>query len=316
MVTFIGPTLLSGIGQMLHKYLYVFPDSKYVELIPGQVPSGDVAVIFALPAGPWLELIPEIKRKFKKVHCMSICETETVHEDYGKLFEHFSEIIVASDFCKKVFSRQFPGTNFLVWRAHVPRPPKSCKSQKVLDLPKNRYVFYHMGNIVDPRKNLRGILEAFLRLNRPDETFLVLKATCIQPIEIKLPNVLVINGLIPEAEMECIHEACHCYVSFSNSEGIGMGAVEAALHSKPVIITDYGGAVEYIKTPYVVPCGLQEIPRDDFLFKKGMLWGQPSSDKLLEFMGHAFDNKVYYMEHTHTNELVGAPEIQRTCPFI
>jgi hypothetical protein len=95
-----------------------------------------------------------------------------------------------------------------------------------------------------------------------------------------------------------------------------MGAVEAALHSKPVIITDYGGAVEYIKTPYVVPCGLQEIPRDVFLFKKGLLWGQPSSDKLLEFMGHAFDNKVYYMEHTHTNELVGAPEIQRTCPFI
>lgn len=316
MVTFIGPTLLSGIGQMLHKYLYVFRDSKYVELVPGQVPSGDVAVIFALPAGPWLELIPEIKRNFKKVHCMTICETETVHEGYGKLFEFFDEIIVASDFCQRVFSRQFPEKKFIVWRAHVPRPPKSCKSQKVLDLPKDRYVFYHIGNIVDPRKNIRGILEAFMRLGRPDDTLLVLKATCLQTVEIKLPNVLVINGLLPEAELECIHEACHCYVSFSNSEGIGMGAVEAALHNKPVIITEYGGACEYIKTPYVIPCELQEIPRDDFLFKKGMLWGKPNPDKLLEFMGHALDNKVYYVEHSHTKELVGAPEIQRTCPFM
>ena len=39
---------------------------------------------------------------------MTVCETETVHEDYGKLFDLFDRIAVASEFCKKVFSRQFP----------------------------------------------------------------------------------------------------------------------------------------------------------------------------------------------------------------
>ena len=34
-----------------------------------------------------------------------------------------------------------------------------------------------------------------------------------------------------------------CYVSFSSSEGVGMGAVEAAIRNKPVIITDYGGCI-------------------------------------------------------------------------
>ena len=96
-------------------------------------------------------------------------------------------------------------------------------------------------------------------MNKPNETFLVLKATCVRPVEIRLPNVLVLNGLLPESDLECIHQSCDCYVSFSSSEGIGMGAVEAALHNKPVIITDYGGAPEYIKTPYTVPCGLQAI---------------------------------------------------------
>ena len=30
------------------------------------------------------------------------------------------------------------------------------------------------------------------------------------------------------------------------------------------------GSPDYIKTPYLIKCGLQEIPCDDFLFKKGI----------------------------------------------
>ena len=52
--------------------------------------------------------------------------------------------------------------------------------------------------------------------------------------------------------MEDIHSKSDCYVSFSSSEGVGMGAVEAAVRNKPVIITDYGGATEYIETPYTI----------------------------------------------------------------
>jgi len=315
-ITFIGPTLLSGIGQMLHKYLAVFPGARYIEFNPNNIPSGHVAVIFALPTGHWIQCIPIIKKNFTSVHCMTICETETVHEAYGQLFEHFKEIIVASDFCKKVFSRQFPDTKFIVWRAHVPEPLQSQGPVKDFGIPKDRYIFYHIGNIIDQRKNIKGILEAFLRLNKPDETFLVLKATCFRPVEIKLPNVLVINGLLPDEDLEAIHRQCHCYVSFSSSEGIGMGAVEAALHNKPVIITDYGGAVEYIKTPYTVPCGIQAIEKDDFLFQKGMLWGRPVPDKLLEYMGTAFEEKVYYQDHSFTRELVCPEELYSTCPFI
>jgi hypothetical protein len=44
-------------------------------------------------------------------------------------------------------------------------------------------------------------------------------------------------GLLSDEEMENIHALGDCYVSFSSSEGVGMGAVEAALRNKPVIIT-------------------------------------------------------------------------------
>jgi glycosyltransferase involved in cell wall biosynthesis len=165
---------------------------------------------------------------------------------------------------------------------------------------------------MDQRKNVNKILEAFIRCEFGDSAILVLKATCLQQVEIRLPNVLVINGLIPQEDLDGLHLVSDCYVSFSSSEGIGMGAVEAALHNKPVIITDYGGAVEYIKTPYTIHCGLQELPCDDFLFKKGMLWGRPNFDELVQYMKDAYSKKLTYMNHDFTKQLVSSSEIYKT----
>jgi len=284
---FIGPNLLSGIGQHCKKYMNLFPRSKFIE-IQNDIPECEKAFIFALPVQDWLDKIPEIKRKIKHVTCMTVCETETVHEDYGKLFKFFDKIAVPSEFCRKVFKRQFPDTEFYVIHAHIPD--------------KRPYTFYHIGNVYDPRKNFNKILETFIRMNKPDARLLV-KATCNQPVEARIPNVTFINELIPDDEMEKIHALSDCYVSFSSSEGVGMGAVEAALRNKPVIITDYGGASEYIKTPYTIKCGRQKIVKDDFLFKAGMEWGKPDENQLREFMEDAYSRKIRYMEHPRTHML-------------
>jgi glycosyltransferase involved in cell wall biosynthesis len=286
--------LISGIGQHLKKYSLMFPASEYIE-VSDNIPECDEALIFALPVEYWLVRIPELKRKIKNLSCMTVCETETVHEDYGKLFEHFERVAVPSSFCQRVFSRQFPETTFYIVHAHIPTD--------------ERYTFYHIGNVLDPRKKFRSILEAFVRLNEP-QARLVVKATCLDPnVTINLPNVRVINGLISDDDMSDLHKICDCYVSFSHSEGVGMGAVEAALHDKPVIITDYGGAIEYIKTPYTIECTLQELDKDDFLFKKGMLWGNPDSDQLLKFMRDAFDKRLKYMDHSHTKRLTSKENV-------
>ena len=284
---FIGPTPLSGIGQHCKKYMNLFPGSQYIE-IQNDIPQCENAFIFALPVSHWLDKIPEIKRKIKHVTCMTVCETETVHEDYGKLFKLFDKIAVPSEFCRHVFKRQFPDIKFYVIHAHIPDH--------------RLYTFYHIGNVHDPRKNFNKIIETFVRMNKPD-TRLLIKATSRQPIQIKIPNVEVINGLISDEEMEKIHALGDCYVSFSSSEGVGMGAVEAALRNKPVIITDYGGAPEYIKTPYTIKCERQKLVKDDFLFKVGMEWGKPNEKQLREFMEDAYTNKIRYMEHPGTHML-------------
>ena len=293
---FIGPTLLSGIGQLTKKYMDIFPDTGYTKYIQihEEIPESEHAFIFALPIQYWLDRIPEIKRKIKNVTCMTVCETETVHEDYGKLFKLFDRIAVPSEFCKKVFKRQFPETEFYILHAHVPD--------------KRPYTFYHIGNVYDPRKNFNKILEAFIRLNKPDARLLI-KATCRNPVKINVPNVTVINDLVSDEKMEEIHALGDCYVSFSSSEGVGMGAVEAAIRNKPVIITEYGGATEYIETPYTIKCDVETLKHDDFLFKKGMQWGKPCMEQLSEFMEDAYNKKLRYMDHPKTRALTSKENV-------
>lgn len=289
---FVGPTLLSGIGQHCAKYVRLFPDAKYY-LLNEEIPECDVAFLFLIPSGDFVERARYVKSRAKKVICMTVCETETVHEDYGKIVEEFPVMAVPSEFCRRVLARQFPSARFEIIRAHIPQPPP------------RPYTFYVIGNILDPRKQFRGILEAFIRLNAPDAKLLV-KATCSRGVDVPMKNVEVINGLVSEEELDNIHERGDCYVSFSCSEGVGMGAVEAALRDKPVIVTRYGGAPEYVPdTPYTIECETQELERDDFLFKKGMTWGKPRFDQLCEFMRHAYEYRVTRMDHPTTRELVG-----------
>ena len=83
-----------------------------------------------------------------------------------------------------------------------------------------------------------------------------------------------------------------------------MGAVEAALRHKPVIITDFGGLKEYVQTPFVVSCTRTTVPRDDFLYQQGMVWGQPSLDDLMKHMKHCYDERITTWDHSHTESLM------------
>lgn len=294
----IGPTLASGIGQHANKYTKIFtPHAAYYQ-IGTTLPEEKDGLLFILPIAQHVKYVEYARTRVKNLTCMTVCETETVHEDYQMIMDEFKTILVPSEFCKRVFSKQFPDNVFNVVHAHIPTPkPKP-------------YTFYFIGNAMDQRKNFKKILEAFVRLNEPN-TRLLVKATCNKNIDIQFPRVEVINGLISDDEMDEIHWRSDCYVSFSSSEGVGMGAIEAAIRNKPVIITNYGGAPEYIVTPYTIDCELQELSQDDFLFKKGMKWGKPNFDQLLEFMKHVYENDIRTFNHGFTREMVGKSNILR-----
>ena len=294
---FVGPQLLAGIGQVTKQYADLL-EAEYCQL--GQRPSRaayDRGFAFVLPIKEQLDLFDQYKPFCLEWTYMTVCETEPVNDCYG-LLDRYQEVHVPSEFSRQILEKQFPTTKWSLLRhwseTKVPRPPSSTTP----------YVFYSIGNILDPRKNIKKLIEAYLRCEFRDAAHLVLKATCTQPVDWRVPGVTIINGLLSAEDLEKVHATSHCYVNCSHSEGVGMGAVEAALRSKPVVITDYGGLKEYVKTPWVVPCTTGPIGFDDFLFKKDHNWGHPYSAVLQAHLEDCFQKRVVEWDHSHTRELM------------
>jgi glycosyltransferase involved in cell wall biosynthesis len=306
---FIGPRLLAGIGQVTNRYAELLRekghDAEYVEF--GQQPKKaryDKGFAFVLPTDEHITMVDQYATRCDSVMYMTICETEPVNPAYGKL-ANYGTLYVASDFCKKVFEKQFPDVNWKILHLYA---------DGVRSVPKplsGPYIFYTIGNIMDPRKNIRGLIDAYLRCEFKDAAHLVLKATCVQEVTWRVPGVTVINGLLSNEDLEKVHDQGHCYINCSHSEGVGMGAVEAALRDKPVIITDFGGLKEYVNTPWVVPCTKGPIGFNDFLFTAEQNWGFPSGEALQQCLRDCYDKKVTTWDHSHTRELM---QTLKCCP--
>jgi glycosyltransferase involved in cell wall biosynthesis len=299
---FVGPTLLAGIGQVTRLYSEMVKkcghEADFVSV--GEQPprtNYDRGFSFVLPIESTLNMFDQYKQFCNKMMYMTVCETVPVNPCYG-ILKRYSTIHVPSEFARTVLSNQFPDITWktLLHWAPVPVP-------RVIGTPEP-YVFYTIGNILDPRKNIRALVETFLRCDFKNEAILFLKATCNQPVDWKVPGVHVINGLLAPREIDDLHARCHCYINCSHSEGVGMGAVEAALWDKPCIITDFGGLKEYIKTPWMVPCTQGPIGFNDYLYTPELQWGYPSKDQLAQCMRDCFERKVRHWDHSHTKQIM------------
>jgi glycosyltransferase involved in cell wall biosynthesis len=65
--------------------------------------------------------------------------------------------------------------------------------------------------------------------------------------------VVLLDQKLSATEMLALHARGDCYVSLTRSEGWGLGAFDAAAYGTPVIITDYGGQLDYLQPQ---PAGL------------------------------------------------------------
>lgn len=292
---FLGPRSISGIGQVTRKYASLV-NGDFVEFGQPLTQEYDVGFAFVLPLDDLIEIVKVYAKGCKKMVYYTICETEPVNDAYKKLLTLTDTLWTSSQFCSDVFKKQFPDAHFPVMHLYAPlsNVPKNVQSDV--------YTFYHIGNIIDQRKNIHKLIECFYRAAIPN-TQLVLKATCHTPVK-SIPGVIVINDFLSDEQLEDLHASSQCYVSFSHSEGAGMGAVEAAIRDKPVIVQEYGGTVEYIQTPFVVSCTRVPVGRDDFLFQKDHMWGEPSMDDMIACMRRVTSERIVTWDHSYTRNLM------------
>jgi glycosyltransferase involved in cell wall biosynthesis len=65
------------------------------------------------------------------------------------------------------------------------------------------------------------------------------------------------------AEVEEVHRSSHCFVSLSRGEGWGLGAFDAAAHGNPVVVTGWGGALDFLPEDYPYLIDYDLVPSGD-----------------------------------------------------
>ena len=97
----VGGQLNSGIGQHAYKYTKVFDGASY-HFIGSALPEGEHGLLFLLPIKPHIDYIKYARTRIRNLAIMTVCETETVHEDYGLIMNETQRVAVPSEFCKRV----------------------------------------------------------------------------------------------------------------------------------------------------------------------------------------------------------------------
>jgi len=139
-----------------------------------------------------------------------------------------------------------------------------------LGIPEDVYVFYTIA-AWDPRKAMVETLHAYLKefsadeevcllIKTDEEGFLDGYAGIKRPVRMIIDDIIssysnpakvvLIAGRIPERQVQLIHEIGDCFYSLTHCEGWGLGAFDAASFGNQVIITGWGGQLDFLPPNY------------------------------------------------------------------
>ena len=186
--------------------------------------------------------------------CMTMFESDKIPEDWPEYLAMANEVIVPSKWVADTFARAgvkttvVPlGYNDRVFR-YVDRPIPVEHKQPFT------FIHYNSFNI---RKGFTEVLEAFTQEFGPTEPVrLILKTTERKPpfplVKSEYPNVEVIAGSIPEAELANLLGRANCMVYPSRGEGFGITPLEAMATGLPAIVPNAHGISEYFNANYML----------------------------------------------------------------
>lgn len=93
------------------------------------------------------------------------------------------------------------------------------------------------------------------------------------------PEIRLVAGSVSDAEIDAIHREGDCFVSLTRAEGWGIPAFDAAARGTPVIITGYGGQMDYLNADRAGIVGYDLVPvredNDAGEFRREQRWAMP-----------------------------------------
>jgi len=224
----------------------------------------------------------ERARGARRIIGHTVWETDRLPAHWPALINLLDAVIVPTAWNREVFLAS--GVRIPIWVVpHLPRPqqplPPQDRERLLRRLPglEGRLVFYTVSTWLE-RKSIGPLVAAFAEaFHRDDLVALVIKTTPHDLERVRrdpghegesvpvLPQfeamvgravmrhqrvpapILLLTDDLSDGELLALHERGDCFVSLCRAEGWGLGAFEAALAGRPVIITGWGGPAAFLK---------------------------------------------------------------------
>lgn len=298
-------------------------------LIENKLDHYDIVIIHSVPE-IWQEICIEERKKNKtvKIFGITIWECDKLSLKWKNIIDSSVDyVIVPTEWNKQIFIESVKKPVFVLNYIMNEQISNSTK-KSIIDIDEKTYVFYSIGQW-NARKRLAILIRDFLTtFTQNDDVALFIKtfladytndqkiklSKFIDSIIAEYPNAAkVIYNLdaLSDEEIQLIHKRGNCYVSPCTSEGIGLGACNAVMYGNHVIITDYGGQIEYLNNvdlikskmvPALMCCNYDLLDHSkceknfcsiySMFDPRTQKWAEPDSDDLKRMMLTTYQNKL------------------------
>jgi glycosyltransferase involved in cell wall biosynthesis len=261
--------------------------------------DADVIILHEEPPllPPWIE-------KYggkKKLIAYSVWETQTIPESWKTVLQGVDEIWTCSAFSARSFRKVFQHVKVVPHVVHWIEPTAAAVEslKRKIGFEEGAYAFYIITDSVNPRKDLKKVLEAFARTLRPYPQARLLVKQYRHAVDLSaLPCVVSIDEALDEDEMAALHRVCDCYVSAHHCEAWGLSLSQAMAAGNLVIATGYSGNMEFMTEANSWPVRFALTPVSQEMcdavpsFSPDMVWAEADLNHFVYLMGKAVRGKV------------------------
>lgn len=267
-----------------------------------------------------------LERSFDRLAFMTTWEAESLPQTYVDALNHVGEVWVPSAFNLRVFKEQLSVPVF-----RVPHPVNELAAPRFdpaafdreMEIPEGSFVAATIGTWQE-RKNLDGVIEAFLRaFPHQKDAYLIVKTTFAfvdeamaraqiraaiaranppDPVEAE-KRIRIFFYQWPEDCLSSLLHRTDCYVSLHRGEGWCYPLFDAASLGVPVVATGYSGPMDYLDSShhrlvgYTMTAANKVKHSIRFGFDASMSWAEPD-------LAHAAEQlRAVYEDRTNARKL-------------
>jgi len=264
--------------------------------------QSDVVIIHDEPTQyhEYFKKYPFLKNKY--VIAYAVWEADFLPQQYIDALCNINEVWTCSDYSYAAF-RQHHSTVVAVPHVvplHVPSSKAIADVKQMLKHDESKYYFYTVVDAINPRKNFKALMHAFMKVQKrcARDVVLVVKQYRYSVDITQFSDVVSINDALDDDAMAALHQVCDCFVSAHCAEAWGLSIADALACGTMVVATGYSGNMEFMNedNAYPVAYALKNIEPDDVsfqpdLFNTQMQWAYVDVDDLAQKMFHCYTRK-------------------------